>query len=177
MFDLIGFVKEQALEKYAGDQAAADAFVDGFMKQAADFGGFNSFSELARGEAIKNSTKIGFGLLAGLAGAGIVAGINHAGASSTNYKLRARFEASLAQVMATNRVVKGASPEKAKAYAETIFRFAPSVASDPNLLSSILANAVLGEGIDQMTIKSLVDLEGRHSENKSYNSPIPSFKV
>ena len=160
-------IYEAALEKYAGDRVKAVAFVKGFTKVAAG-------PEM--GEFGKAAIKAGFGLAAGLAGAGVVHSINSWRQSSTNVVLRNKFEMALAQVMATNRVVKGSNPEKAKAYAETIFKFAPNVAADPNLLGSILANAVLGEGIDSMTIKSLVDLEGRHNDNTAF-SPLPSFKV
>ena len=151
------YLYEVALEKYAGDRIKAVAFVKGFTKEAGE--GVGAFGQAA--------IKAGFGLAAGMAGAGMIGAINSWKKDSTNFKLRNKFEMALAQVMATNRVVKGASPEKAKAYAETIFKFAPNVAADANLLGSVLANAVLGEGIDSMTIKSLVDLEGRYMDNNS----------
>ena len=185
--ELSEHIKEWALEKYAGDEEQANAFVEGFEKEAAmPFGtGFtnaakatiSATSPFFTNEAIGNAAlKAGFGLAAGLAGAGIVKGFNMMGGHLSSTGLRNKFEMALAQVMATNRVVKGASPERAKSYAETIFKFAPNVAADPNLLGSILANAVLGEGIDSMTIKSLVDLEGRHNDNNS-SGPLPTFKT
>lgn len=161
MTNMISFVHEKAMEKFAGNKVAADAFIAGFCKEAED-----SFRTIA--------AKAGVGLAAGVLGAGLVGAINSYRASSMDSALRQKFERALAQVIANNRVVKGAPVEKAKTYAETIFKFAPNVAADANLLSSILANAVLGEGIDQMTIKNLVDLEGRYRDNTGFR-PIPSF--
>lgn len=202
MNDMIDFIHAQAMEKFAGNKEAADEFVEGFLKEASsnwpgpnsfkmpkDFGPFKPFvsarpisgaPETFRGimssETAKTIGKVGVGLAAGLLGAGLIGAINHYRTTSTSSTLRRKFEAALAQVMATNKVVKGVSQDKAKNYAETIFKFAPNVAADVNLLSSILANAVLGEGIDQMTIKNLVDLEGRYMDNMN-PSQIQSFKV
>lgn len=168
-----------------GSEEAADAFVDGFQKQAA-FGAFN-FNGTGPGlfqrvmSAIPQNTvapavvKSGIGLGAALLGAAIIKGVTAGSNAISSYNTRGKFEAALAQVMANNKIVKGAPPNKAKDYAETIYRFAPHVAADPNLLSSILANAVLGEGIDPQTIKTLVELEGRFADNSSA-VPIPGIR-
>ena len=144
------------------------AFMTGFEKAA---------NELLKKEATDSALTRGLvGLGVGLAGPGIVKGLSVFSTNMDHAKLRNKFNMALAQVMANNKVVKGAQPEKAKEYAETIFKFAPNVASDPNLLSSILANAVLGEGVDPMTIKNLVDLEGRYKDNISYGA-LPAFRT
>lgn len=171
-------IKEFAMEKYAGDEALANSFMEGFEKTAgvSDFLKTLTYTNVFPTEEIgKAALKAGFGLAAGLAGVGIVKGINSGHSAYVTSGLRNKFEMALANVMSTNRVVRGASPEKAKNYAETIFKFAPNVAADPNLLGSILANAVLGEGIDSTTIKSLVDLEGRYRDNNS-STALPTFK-
>ncbi len=113
---------------------------------------------------------------AGLIGAAVVKGVSSASDFASNSALKSKFNTAFEQVSSTNRVVKGADKTKARAYAETIFKFAPHVAADPNLLSSVLANAVLGEGIDQMTIKSLTDLEGRYITNNE-TKPFAGIRV
>lgn len=173
---MIDFIHAQAMEKFAGNKEAADSFVEGFLEKASFNLNPETYGELFQNEGVRNLAKAGVGIGAGLLGAGLIGAINHYHTTNASSELRSRFINALAQVMATNRVVKGASSEKAKAYAETIFKFAPNVAADANLLSSILANAVLGEGIDQMTIKSLVDLEGRYLDNSNPNQ-LQSFKV
>lgn len=155
-------IREAALEKFASVEEV-DAFMEGFEKEAGlDLLGGGLFTRLANNEAVQ---KAAIGLGAGLLGAGIVKGFNSGSSAISNYGLRNKFDMALAQVMANNRIVKGAKPERAKEYAETIFAFAPHVASDANLLSSVLANAVLGEGLDPQTMKSLTELEGRYMDN------------
>lgn len=165
--NLIELIEKEASEHYK-TEGEKEAFLEGFYKEA--FVGLPQLgSTIARYSKVTlRPTTMGRPLAAlgvGLAGAAIVKGINSATAITSNLLTRNKFEAALSQVMQNNRVVRGADPVKAKNYAETIFSFAPHVASDANLLSSILANAVHGEGIDPMTIKTLVDLEGRYTDN------------
>lgn len=172
-------IRQMAMEKLASEEEV-NAFMEGFEaqmlnKEASLFNG-NLGNVILNGMSNPNAQKAAFGLAAGLLGAAIVKGVNSGSSAVANYNLRNKFEMALAQVMSTNRVVKGAKPEKAKEYAETLFRFAPHVASDPNLLSSILANAVLGEGVDPQTIKTLVDLEGRYVDNNRSN-PLVGIKT
>lgn len=171
-------IRSMAMEKLASEEEV-NAFMEGFEKSAflgiTPAMGARMSSEFSRSMG-SNLGKATIGVGAALMGAAIVKGINSTSGAVANYNLRNKFEMALAQVISTNRVVKGAKPEKAKEYAETLFRFAPHVASDANLLSSILANAVLGEGIDPMTIKNLVDLEGRYTDNNRSN-PLIGIKA
>ena len=56
---------------------------------------------------------------------------------------------------------------KVESFARTIFKYAPHIATDPNLLSSILGNAIHGQSIDPLTIRALMDMEGRYLENSN----------
>lgn len=166
-------LRKIALEKFASE-AEADAFMSGFEKEA--FLGMSPRMMVdVRSAMGPNLAKAAVGLGAALIGATILKGISSGSGAITNYGLRNKFELALAQVMANNKIVRGSNPAKAKQYAETIFRFAPNVASDANLLSSVLANAVLGEGVDPQTIKTLVDLEGRYADN-SKPAGLPGIK-
>lgn len=175
-------IRAMAMEKLASEEEV-NAFMEGFEKSASFQSFYSAFNNIdpktqqVVGNVLRdNAGRAMVGLGAALAGAMIVKSISSASSAATNYSLRNKFEMALAQVISTNRVVKGARPEKAKEYAETLFRFAPHVASDANLLSSILANAVLGEGIDPMTVKNLVDLEGRYVDN-GRSSPLIGIKT
>jgi hypothetical protein len=167
-----------AMEKFASTDEV-DAFMEGFEKQA--FLGMTEVnSKLVSTDFTRSlgsgAAKVGLGLGAALLGAAIVTGISRGAGAVSSYTLRNKFDLALAQVMSSNKIVKGANPSKAREYGETLFKFAPHVASDPNLLNSILANAVLGEGIDAMTIKTLVELEGRVKEN-SQVTPFAGIRV
>lgn len=162
-------IKEAAASTYT-DEVEREAFMEGFTKEAAiSLGPVFSNPDFVQGLANgagKSLATLGIGLM----GAALVKGISSTSKAVSGAGLRSKFEQALNQVKANNRVVRGAKSERVNDYAETIFKFAPHVASDPNLLSSILANAVLGEGIDPQTIKAITELESRFVENnKSTN--------
>lgn len=175
-------IRSLALEKL-GSEEATDAFMAGFekevMEKAASQGQLfgSAFGGYARNFlGNQNVQKVGLGLGASLIGATLIKGLSAGSNAVTSKNLRGKFEMSLAQVMSSNKIVKGARPEKVKDFAETFFKFAPHVASDPNLLGSILANAVLGESIDPQTIKTLVELENKHVDN-SNTSPWSGVRI
>lgn len=158
------------LEKYAGDEEAAKAFVSGFLKEAF-FGpvvnvtnGMNH--QLGHVIAEGGAKALGMGA-AGLAlGLGIH-GISSAMNSAGNLGMREKFQKVLASVVNSNPVLMNADREKINQFAETIFKFAPKVATDPNLLTNVLVNAAHGEaGLDTTTIRALVDLESKVQETR-----------
>jgi len=185
-------VEEYALEKFAGDKDLVKEFVDGFVKSAmanssGPFSGVGASQSpsfmrnvinKAKGpqakETLGGSMIMGLGkaLGEGVGGVLISAGIqgvaNLASIVGEN-NLHTKFLESLANAIQSNRIIKEANKDRVRQYAETIFKFAPNVATDPNLLSSILANAIHGEGIDPMTIKTLTDLESRYKENTTFS--------
>ena len=175
--NIIDMVREEA-SKEIKDEAQLAAFMEGFEKQAEldkEAFNFGSGGRFAARFMTGVGTKVpavlaqaGVGLGVGLATAGIVAGVNAVGRAIINNSLKSKFETALQYVLNTNKIVKGGNPAKVQSYATTLFSFAPHVASDQNLLSTLLANAVLGEGVDPITIKSVTDLEGRYKENNAY---------
>lgn len=193
--DLYDVIREEASKTYT-DETQLDAFMDGFEKQAIDMAGpgfrygraaagaakaagsagrsgiWQGLGDFIRSPAghqalAEGGIKTAFGIGAGLLGAGVYQGLHHSSTALRSNALTSKFEASLQYVKNNNKIVKNANPSKVASYANTLFTFAPHVASDPNILNSLLANAVLGEGIDPMTIKSITDLEGRYKENIS----------
>jgi len=156
---MINDIYEIGLEKFAGDTEKAKEFTVGFLKQA--FGAETLGGALAGGAA----SAVGKGLGAAAIGLGIY-GASKAMSQANTDNLHVKFQASLSHVMTTNALLKNAPPEKVRSYADTVFKFAPHVAVDPNLLTAILSNAVHGEGIDPMTIRTLADLEARFLDSK-----------
>lgn len=177
MLDLL----EKIAEEQSGSKAYAQAFVAGFVKEAAGpkwvppnmfvgaegVGGFFGNPAVQKGLA---------GIGAGIAAVALTKGINTASGALTDSRLRAKFEGALRTLKSTNRIIKTTNEAKVNAVAETIFRFAPNIASDANLLGPVLSSALMGEGLDPMTMKSLVDLEGRYKEN-GRDSPLIGFKL
>jgi hypothetical protein len=152
------------LEKYAGDETKAKEFTVGFLKEAA---GPTSAIPATMGRIFQEGAMKALG--AGAVGLGLGLGIH--GLSSTfnaarTSNLRDKFLAALSKAKHNNPILEDVDSSKVQSYAETVFKFAPHVAADPNLLTSILANAVHGEGIDPMTIRTLADLEGRIQESQ-----------
>ncbi len=186
-------IQALALEKCAGDKELADEFVKGFIKAAMEksAAGGNPFSGVGGGVGAGASpgglswwnrplkeNRVGDHLLTGLGqnigkglgsllvGAG-VSGVLTAASSIRNQNLHSSFLESLETVIKSNPIVRQAKKDRVVSYAETVFKYAPHVAVDPNLLSSILANAVHGEGIDVATIKTLTDLEKQYMGNNT----------
>ena len=164
-----------AAEKFPNNAEAADMFVNAFLEKAAALFGGPTLGQTLSANAphMYEAGARALGVLGvGLAGAAIAKGLVSGGKAIDMSALRRRFESSLATVMANNKIVKAYPPDKVKSYAETIFRFAPRVAADPNLLASLLANSVQGEGIDPMTIKTLTELEAKYADaNKPAQIP------
>ena len=176
--NILELVRQEASEVYKVEEEL-NAFMNGFEKQASTmlekkalFGSAARFTTRMMRDVPGGVAKAGIGLAAGLIGVGVVKAMTSADDAITNYALKSKFESALQQVRTTNKIVKNANQSKVDSYANTLFTFAPHVASDPNILSTLLSNAVLGEGIDPMTMKSISDLEGRYVENNAPQPPL-----
>lgn len=150
---------ELGLEKFAGDAEQAGSFVEGFLKEAS--GGFLTNPEFIKGL----QSTAGKGVMALGLGLGIH-GIATMMASANTSALKSKFEQALQQVVRTNPIVADYDQGKVRSFAETIFKFAPNVAADPNLLAHVLSNACHGESLDTTTIRALADLDSRVVESR-----------
>lgn len=165
-------LKEKALEKL-GSEEKAQAFIDGFvetiLKQASeDEGGWNrgTLLDQFKGGIVGGASKS----IGGAVGGAAVKGIVHLLSGASKLGNYSRFLQALEKAIAMNKVLKGAPRTKVMDYAETIYNFAPAVATDPNMLASILANAIHGDGIDPMTIRTLTELDSKYRES-SFSNP------
>jgi hypothetical protein len=153
-------VHEKASAIYKDEKERAE-FMEGFMKKVASL--FN------KEEALKGfASQLGRASAAGVVGAGLY-GIASLVKEVKNHNKYNNFLKALNEAVQMNRVLKAADKDKVVKFAHTIYKFAPSVSTDPNMLSSILANAVHGDGIDPMTIRTLTELESRYTDTNSFN--------
>jgi hypothetical protein len=162
-------VKELGLEKFAGDEDLADHFLAGFItqvmleKEAAQPTQKVDYSHTLVDSVVSNVGKHIGGLAVNSA---VSAGVIGYRFVDDHFRYN-RFLKALEIAIASHPLLRESDKHKIQKYADTIYRFAPLVATDPNLLASVLANAVHGDGVDIMTIKSLTDLENRWRENGS----------
>ena len=117
--------------------------------------------------------------LAMMAGAGLY-GINRVVRSAEGEVTRSRFEAALRTCLSSNdsagQIIKSAPPEKVRSLATTIFNYAPNVASDVNLLKTLLATFVNSDGMDSTTIRSLQELEMNRQKINTWKPADIGFK-
>lgn len=170
-------LRAEAQEKMGFTDEQADAFVEGFIKEAsANFpaasggGGKEPWSvsnSITHGVVDNFAKNIGGGL-GNLAINTFVGGVANLVGSARESMLHRNFTESLKKVVESNRIVRNADRNKVMSYAETIYRFAPHVASDVNLLSQLLSNSIHGEGVDPTTIETITRLEERIGKDNSF---------
>lgn len=101
--------------------------------------------------------------MAGLSAAALGA---YAGAKAINRSMQhSKFLSAVKQAIASSEVLAHEPPSKVLSYGETIFKFAPTVASDVHLLTTMLEAAVRSGGLDYSLIKTITEIEGRHGQN------------
>jgi hypothetical protein len=148
---------ELAMEKCGGNEDQAAAFETAFMKQA-------FWGEVATGVAK--------GVGASVAGLGIglgMYGISNALGAVADTNIHAKFEQALKAAVSGNEMLRHAMseyPGRVQSFAETLYKFAPHVVCDPNVLAHLLVNSVQGESVDITTIKTISELENRYTDNR-----------
>lgn len=170
-------LRAEAQEKMGFTDEQADAFVEGFIKEAAaGFPAVSGDKEKAPWSAATSMThgvvdnfarNIGGGL-GNLVVNSMVGGVANLVGSARDSMLHRTFTESLKNVIENNRIVRNADRNKVMSYAQTIFKFAPHVASDVNLLSQLLSNSIHGEGVDPTTIETITRLEERLGKDTSF---------
>lgn len=168
-------LRTQAITEMGFTDAQADAFVEGFVKEASVFDYVTKSGDNPghMGQDIVRNIGESFGKSIGggignLAINSVVSGIAGLVGSAQNSMLYRKFTEALKTVVESNRIVRNADRNKVMSYAETIYKFAPHVASDVNILSQLLSNAIHGEGVDPTTIETITRLEERYSKDVSF---------
>lgn len=80
---------------------------------------------------------------------------------------RASYDAAFRTALSESEILQN-DPQKAKRMADTIFGFAPTVASDANVLANILANSIHGESMDLQTVRAVTELEEKLVKMKGH---------
>ena len=132
--------------------AAKEALREELMKTAS-YG-----SEFASAFAGDKVGKAALGLGAGaLLGLGSMA-VQKIGRAFGKIKGRTGFDIAFRKALEESEILQN-DPMKAKRMAMTIYGFAPTVASDANVLTNILVNSIHGSSIDLQTVKAITELE------------------
>lgn len=158
------------------------AHPQGLMKQASFFdvvrrvAGDHAVQARAGQEIMSTAGKAAIAMMAG---AGLY-GINRVVRSAEGEVTRSRFEAALRTCLSSNdsagQIIKSTPPEKVRSLANTIFNYAPNVASDVNLLKTLLATFVNSDGMDSTTIRSLQELEMNRQKINTWKPADIGFK-
>lgn len=153
---------QEGLEKLAfeaGDAALiTEAVMTELEKEAGLFDAVGPAFGKGLGEA---AAKIGLGAAAGI---GLMGASRIVGATIDQPIQKAKFMKAVEQAIAKNQILQHADKDRVMNQAMTIFRYAPNAAADANLLSSVLSQAVMMEGVDQNVIQSLLNLEKTFKE-------------
>lgn len=72
---------------------------------------------------------------------------------------RTAYERALETAIARSEILTAADQDKIRRMADSIYSFAPKVASDANVLTNILVNASYMDSLDLQTVKAVTELE------------------
>jgi len=145
------------------DPEAVDAFVASFVttleKQAAQSSTFTPSDEILKGMSNTFGKGVsGIGMQLGLMAASAI------GSAVSNSTLKTKYLKAMETAIRRSSILQQADKSKVMSFGDTIFKFAPSVATDANVLGMVLANAIHGETLDPMTIQSLQNMERSYRE-------------
>jgi hypothetical protein len=160
-------LRKQAEERFPSDEKARDGYINGFIAKIANIlekthpQGSLVDSFLNRGMA----QAAGKALVGGTVAAGF-AGLMGVVNTVRSHALYNKYLEALNEASKTNAVLRAADKKKLMNFGNTIFKFAPHVATDSNVLTNILSNAIHGDALDTMTIRMLTELEGRYQDTK-----------
>lgn len=146
------YLEEQELKKQASSMEKK-AFLDSFTDQLAE----------------KFSDKLAEGISNTVTRAAFERAGNALKGMQTN-KLPAKNQKFITRLMSIDPVLKSRPPERVLSHYMTMFRTAPSVCLDENVVSSFLKESTSYDAISTVTIKSLVDLEKTMTETSDKKS-------
>lgn len=150
------------------DPSAVDLFVISFVQTLEKRAMAQSGREFKASEEVLKGMSNALGK--GVTGVGLQLGLLAASAISNavaNSNLRAKFLQALETAIKRSSILQQADKQKVMSFGDTIFKFAPSVATDANVLGMVLTNAIHGESLDPMTIQSLQNMERSFHERNS----------
>lgn len=121
----------------------------------------DTFGQNVSGSAAKALGAAGATALVGLSAIAMSKAIKAVG----NAADRLKFERTLKTVIERNVILQQEDYEKVKSFADTIYRYGPNIAQDPNILANVLTHSVRGESMDVETMRAVTDLEKRYLDN------------
>lgn len=118
--------------------------------------------------AAKAAGGVGVLAAAGATMVGLNKAVNAASKATLHPAFMQALETAIRSPDKAGEILRGADRQKVLSYGETIFNYAPHVATDPNLLKGILANAVDYGSLDPATIRSLMELEEKRKNLQNW---------
>lgn len=164
---------ESGLSKKASESGYIDAVIEEMQKEAGimDFlrGAGNTLGSEDGGNAFGNHVAQSAGkMLPPLAvGLGLAAAAKAIGAVG-DMRARSRFQEALRIAIERNPVLKEADQDRLQRYGDSIFRIAPITSEDPNILGTVLVNAVRYEQLDPNTLKMLGEMEAKRTSGRDF---------
>ena len=97
-------------------------------------------------------------------------------------KLSPRHKKFIADLATKDHILKDRSAKRVISHYTTMVKLAPSLAMDPNVVSSFLRESTAYDNMSTVTVKSLLDLEQSHAKagtekEKKYLSIIPKPSI
>lgn len=171
-------LRKKAEELYPSDEKKSNEFVEGFISKVANM----LTDKLDQDSMVGNFLGRGLAQNVGKAIAGGVVGAGFAslmGAVNVvkSHALYNKFLQALDEASKTNAVLRASDKRKLVNFGNTIFKFAPHVATDSNMLAHVLSNAIHSDSLDAMTIRMLGDLESRYQTNRGESNFNPKMWV
>lgn len=148
----------KGIENSEAVKAALDLSGEGMDKEASVWGTVANIGKKVGGSM---ADKAGTLAMAGVGGLGIHNYLK-AKRNAETINQFADYQNALATVAGRNERLANENSERLNDLGSSIFKFAPTVASDPNVLETVLDNAVQYGGLDAQTVRSLQELEERY---------------
>lgn len=166
-FEKIAAAYDIPAEYHEEAKAAISTEVELLAKEAGYFGDLTAgaVKELG-GTNMGKNLAVGGLALGGAAIGGLASmAVNKVGKAFGAQANRASYDAAFRTAMSNSEILQN-DPQKAKRMADTIFGFAPTVASDANVLANILANSIHGDSMDLQTVRAVTELEEKLNKMK-----------
>lgn len=160
-------LRKKAEKLFPSDEKSSNQYVDGFITKVASILD-KSFGEHTLGDSFMArgvAQAAGKALVGGVAAAGFATLMGAVNAVKS-HALYNKYLQALDEATKASPILRSADKQKLLSFGNTIFKFAPHVATDSNVLETVMTNAIHGNSLDPMTIKMLTELEGRYSESK-----------
>jgi len=161
-------LQKKAEALFPSDEKSRKDYVEGFVTKVAGILDAK-FEDHSLGDSFFTrgiAQSAGKALVGGVAAAGFASLMGAVNVVKA-HALYNKFLQALDEAIKSTPVLRAADKNKLMNFGNTIFKFAPHVATDTNVLETVLSNAIHGNSLDPMTIRMLTELEGRYRDSRN----------